>query len=104
MRIKPRPLQISDETGFDPSMDIFKRGILGERLANLLENTEESLIIGIDGQWGEGKSTFARMLKGHLKTKKSVTTIYFDAFEHDYQKDPFLAIAAQIIDQTKATK
>ncbi len=100
MRIKAKPLDISEDTGFDPSIDIFKRALLGERISTLLETTEEGLIIGIDGAWGEGKSTFSKMLRGHLKKEKNITTIYFDAFENDYQKDPFLAIASQIIQQT----
>ncbi|MGE8361276.1 KAP family P-loop NTPase fold protein [Pseudomonas sp.] len=99
MRMKAQPLEINEEMGFDAKIDIFKRAELGERLANLLEATNEGLIVGIDGAWGEGKSTFVKMLKGHLRNKNEITTIYFDAFENDYQKDPFIAIAAQIIQQ-----
>ncbi|MCL6692107.1 KAP family NTPase [Pseudomonas sp. R3.Fl] len=103
MRIKAAPLNIDESTGFDPKIDIFKRITIGERLSYLLEASHEGLIIGIDGAWGEGKSTFAKMLRGHLQKSREIKTIYFDAFENDYQKDPFLAIAAQIIQQTKAS-
>lgn len=99
MRIKAKPLELDEDTGFDTAIDIFKRADLGERLSNLLQAANEGVIIGIDGAWGEGKSTFAKMLRGHLRKNHEVTTIYFDAFENDYQKDPFIAIAAQIIQQ-----
>lgn len=101
MRIKASPLHIDENTGFDPNIDIFKRKAIGERLSDLLENSHEGLIIGIDGAWGEGKSTFAKMLRGHLQENREIKTIYFDAFENDYQKDPFLAIVSQILQQTK---
>lgn len=104
MRLKTRPIEVSDETGFDPKIDIFERIEIGSRLASLLENTDEGLIIGIDGAWGEGKSTFAKMLRGYLKNERGITTIYFDAFENDYQKDPFIAIVSQIIQQTTIPK
>lgn len=100
MRLKPRPLELDENTGFDQQIDIFKRIELGERLSRLLESSDDSVIIGIEGPWGEGKSTFAKMLRGHLKSEKNITTIYFDAFENDYQKDPFLAITSQILQQS----
>ena len=38
------------------------------------------------------------MWRGYLEHKRenSIKTIYFDAFENDYQKDPFLAIGSEI--------
>ena len=36
------------------------------------------------------------MWRGWLLKEKEIKTIYFDAFKNDYQKDPFLAIAAEI--------
>ncbi len=96
MLIKIPEIKSSEIDGFSPEIDIFKRKQLGEELSNLLESTDENLIIGIDGQWGEGKSIFSRMLSAHLSNTKSIPTIYFDAFENDYQKDPFIAIASEI--------
>ncbi|MCJ1879419.1 KAP family P-loop NTPase fold protein [Pseudomonas nitroreducens] len=96
MLIKMPELSLSEITGFTQDVDIFKRIEIGEQISNLLSSTTENLIIGIDGQWGEGKSTFSRMLSAHLANTKGIPTIYFDAFENDYQKDPFIAIAGQI--------
>ena len=54
-----------------------------------------NLVLALDAPWGEGKSTFIKMWRGYLKQEK-VQSIYFDAFENDYQQDPFLAISSQI--------
>lgn len=102
MLIKPNDMDPKSITGFTNELDIFKRKALGESLANLLESTEENLIIGIDSQWGEGKSTFSRMLSAYLTNERNIQTIYFDAFENDYQRDPFLAIATEVIELIKS--
>lgn len=98
MLIKPKEIDLKNINGFTSELDIFKRKVLGESLANLLESTEENLVIGIDSQWGEGKSMFARMLSAHLTNERKIPNIYFDAFENDYQRDPFLAIVTEIIE------
>lgn len=98
MLIKPKEIDQKEITGFTKDIDIFQRKPLGDTLANLLESTDENLIIGIDSQWGEGKSMFAKMFSAHLKNTRETLAIYFDAFENDYQKDPFLAIASEVVD------
>jgi predicted KAP-like P-loop ATPase len=96
MLIKPPELDKKKITGFAPDIDIFERKPLGDAICNLFESTAEDLVLGLDGQWGEGKSTFALMLSAHLNQEKNVHTIYFDAFKNDYQKDAFLSIASEI--------
>jgi len=106
MLIKPPELKKQTITGFTPEIDIFDRKPLGNAICNLFESTTEDLVIGLDGQWGEGKSTFALMLSAHLNHEKNVHTIYFDAFKNDYQKDAFLAIASEIQEllESRSTK
>lgn len=98
MLIKPKEIDHKEITGFTQDIDIFQRKPLGDTLANLLESTDENIIIGIDSQWGEGKSIFAKMLSAHLQKTRETLAIYFDAFENDYQRDPFLAIASEVVD------
>ena len=91
------PLEISEDEGFSEDKDIFRRKGFGERLSNLIENTDGELVIALDAPWGEGKSTFVKMWRGHLKNKDNgIHTIYFDAFENDHQNAPFLALAGEI--------
>jgi hypothetical protein len=102
MKLTLPPLQVKDDEGFSLS-DIFELKDFGSRLANLIENSNENLVLALDAQWGEGKSTFIKMWKGYLENyrEKKLKTIYFDAFKNDYQKDPFLALAAEIYELIK---
>ena len=98
MKIVVPEVQISSDCGFSPDIDIFKRKGFGERLANLVENSGGSPVIALDSGWGEGKSTFIKMWRGYLENHREpeIKSIYFDAFENDYQKDPFLTLASEI--------
>lgn len=98
MKIVVPEVQISSDCGFSPDIDIFKRKGFGERLANLVENSGGSPVIALDSGWGEGKSTFIKMWRGYLENhrEQKIISIYFDAFENDYQKDPFLTLASEI--------
>lgn len=98
MKLTIPEINVNEEAGFDPNIDIFQRKEFGERLANLIEKSEGNLVIALDAKWGEGKSTFIKMWKGHIayQRENKLKSIYFDAFENDYQRDPFLAIASEI--------
>lgn len=100
MRLTAPQIEISREEGFSSEKDIFNRINFGERLANLFENSQDDIVIALDAPWGEGKSTFIKMWQGHVEShrEKKFKTIYFDAFANDYQKDPFLALTAEMYD------
>jgi len=102
MRVTIPQIEISRQEGF-LHKDIFNRKEFGERLANLFENSQEDMVVALDAQWGEGKSTFIKMWQGHVENnrEKKFKTIYFDAFANDYQKDPFLALTAEIYNLLK---
>lgn len=102
MRITIPPAEY-DDIKFDAPFDIFKRKDYGERLANLIENTEGSPVFAIDSAWGEGKTTFLQMWVKFLDERET-TSIYFDAFANDYQQDPFMAIASEIYGVIPAEK
>ncbi|MFM5550249.1 P-loop NTPase fold protein [Aeromonas veronii] len=98
MKLTVPELKINDDEGFSAEKDLFNRKEFGDRLYNLIMNSDENLVLALDAQWGEGKSTFIRMWSGENKYKQKppLETIYFDAFENDYQKEPFLALASEI--------
>ncbi len=98
MKLVLPTIQIQEDAGFEGEIDIFKRSEFGERLANLIQNTDDNPVFALDAAWGEGKSTFIKMWRGYLEHHRDVPlkTIYFDAFENDFQKDPFLTLAAEI--------
>lgn len=97
MRLLPPDLEVNETEGFDPQKDIFQRRQFGVSLAKVIENSNEGLVIGLDAKWGEGKSTFVKMWRGYLGSEESgIASIYFDAFNNDYQRDPFYIIASEI--------
>ena len=98
MKLTIPPIEIDEKEGFNPDKDIFLRKEFGERLVNLIAQSKGELVLAIDAQWGEGKSTFIKMWKGYIlhQREPKIRSIYFDAFANDYQKDPFLALAAEI--------
>lgn len=98
MKITIPELVIKENEGFSKN-DIFKRKEFGDNLLHLIKNTDDNLVLALDSQWGEGKTTFIKMWRGHLLNQDDkIKTIYFDAFSNDYQKDPFLALISEIYD------
>lgn len=107
MRLTVPELQLNDGEYFSTERDIFNRKPFGDHLYNLINNSEENLVLALDSQWGEGKSTFIKMWTNENKHNREVPleTIYFDAFQNDYQKEPFLALASEVYEllEDKAT-
>lgn len=84
--------------GFTIENDIFKRKPFYQSLIKVIENSpEKNLVISLDDQWGQGKTSFIKMMHGQIKKEHSdeFNTIYFDAYENDYHSDPFIPIAAE---------
>ncbi|WP_126452349.1 KAP family P-loop NTPase fold protein [Sulfuriflexus mobilis] len=75
--------------------DLFERQPFGDALLNVVDRSNGELVISIDGQWGEGKTTFVKMWQGHLKNS-NISSVYIDAFSNDYIDDPFISISSAI--------
>ena len=95
MRIKPRPLEIKDETGFGEK-DLFARKDFADRLINLVKNIEDPTVFLLDAPWGDGKTTFLKQWAGELR-RVDVPVVEFDAFARDYQADPFIALSSEVL-------
>ncbi|EKO3839574.1 hypothetical protein NTE14_005354, partial [Vibrio harveyi] len=59
MKLIVPELEINEDSPF--SSDLFEREKFAEKLTNLIRNVEDNLVISLDANWGEGKSTFIRM-------------------------------------------
>lgn len=102
MSLKDYSLEISPDEGFEKN-DFFGHKKFGEQIANLLFNSEHPLTIAIDGQWGQGKTTFLKMWAGHLR-KMNFPVIEFDAFASDFYDDPFVPLAGELVEIAKPFK
>lgn len=98
MKLITPPLVVGDSDGF--TNDIFERKSFGDSLLGLIKHSDDGLVISLDSQWGEGKTTFIKMWQGALKEEK-IANIYIDAFQNDYNNDAFITIASAIIAYTE---
>lgn len=95
MRLTPKEPDIPDIGGFTATNDIFEYRDFGERLGNLFLNIDEPLVFMLDGEWGSGKSVFARQWAG-LMRERGAPVIHFDAFGNDHHDEAFLPLSAEI--------
>ena len=94
MRFTLPELHIPEE-GFSTENDIFLYREFGERLANLVSNISDPLVVTLDGSWGSGKSVFIKQWAG-LMRERGGSVVYFDAFGNDIHDNAFLALASEI--------
>lgn len=99
MELKKRNVEIDSDNPF--ANDWLERKGFATQLTNIVENNKRGeVVIGLSGQWGEGKTTFVKMWQQHMKNE-GIACIYFDAFEYDYLEDMFLSLAIEIYNFAK---
>ena len=94
---KNKPIEINKEE------DPFKNDTLGRKqsivnLTTLLNSMNEPFVISINGSWGSGKTTFIQLWKAFLE-RQGYKSLYFNAWENDFSKDPFISIVSEIKEQ-----
>lgn len=94
MKLHPPSVVVDDQVPFKEAL--YGRKEFAESLTALLRNVEEGLVVFIHAPWGEGKTTFARMWRAHLRGQK-LEAIYFDAYASDYFEDPFVSFSGEIL-------
>ncbi|QJI16177.1 hypothetical protein HKK58_27650 [Pseudomonas sp. ADAK22] len=95
MKLVATPLIIAENADFEG--DLFERRSFGESISNIIKNSKDPLVIGLDGNWGEGKTTFVKMWQG-LLDEQGLPNIYIDAFASDHTDDAFMVVASAITD------
>ncbi|HGG9089443.1 P-loop NTPase fold protein [Enterobacter hormaechei subsp. steigerwaltii] len=97
MRLTAPTKAFSD--GFSENDDIFNRKQLHDIIMRVASNApDKSLVLALDDQWGNGKTSFVKMMSSEIRKShaEQFDVIYFDAFENDYQSDPFVALTSKI--------
>ncbi len=85
--------------GFSTADDIFGRKKLHDIIMRVATNApDKSLVLALNDEWGNGKTSFVKMMSSEINKNHAdnFDVIYFDAFENDYQSDPFVALTSKI--------
>lgn len=69
-------------------------------LTGLVENYSSGFVLAINNKWGTGKTTFVKMWNQYLKNKE-YQTIYFNAWENDFEDNPLTALIGELKDLKK---
>lgn len=64
-------------------------------LTEIVATYAEGFVLAINNEWGTGKTTFVRMWQQQLKNE-GFQTIYFNAWENDFDNNPLVAIISEL--------
>lgn len=86
---KPPQNHMTDLPITEPANDKFHRGDFASRVVRLIMNQSktDSLVIGLYGSWGEGKTSIINLMAGQLKNENAIV-IKFNPWR--YQNENFL--------------
>lgn len=77
-----------DGLGFD---------IYAQLLAGAVLGTPGPFTVGIFGEWGTGKTSLMRMIKGRLDAQEDIITVWFDAWRYEQDQHPIIPLIATTI-------
>lgn len=89
LKLKPSKLEITQGKPFE--CDALNRKEVADSLLELLKNVKEPLVISINAPWGQGKTTFLKMLKQHLKNN-SFSCLSLNAWKNDFSNEPVVSL------------
>lgn len=82
----------------NPALDAFNRREYSERIAQTIASRKEtkSLVIGIYGKWGEGKTTVLNFIDSELKRHNNIVTIFFNPWMFPSETELFIAFYTEL--------
>lgn len=89
MKLKAQDIEIIAEEPF--RNDALGLKVYADTLTNIVGASEDGLTLSINAGWGYGKTTFVKMWNLSLQNE-GYTTVYLNAWETDFAKDPLLAL------------
>jgi hypothetical protein len=83
----------ADSPKTNPELDEFNRREFSKRIAQTLSSRQEtsSLVVGIYGKWGEGKTTVMNFVASEIKQHDNVITIFFNPWMFPSEAELFVA-------------
>lgn len=98
MKIKHDDIVIDNEQPFKNCR--LGRKIYADTLTKIVDSYKDGFVLAINSEWGTGKTTFVKMWQHQLKLQQ-YHTIYFNAWENDFETNPLVAIIAEFKALTK---
>jgi hypothetical protein len=92
----------------DPRLDVFDREPFARRIADTIGERKDpsSLVIGIYGPWGDGKTTVLNFIRGRLKDYPSIICVSFNPWRMEGEQallQGFFATLAEVLDKELTT-
>lgn len=69
-------------------------------LTSIVSTYADGFVLAINNKWGAGKTTFVKMWQQDLKNKE-YQTVYFNAWENDFENNPLTALMGELKTLTK---
>lgn len=92
MKIKHNDLLPEPSKPFDNCK--LNRGPYAQILTEIVGTYSDGFVMAVNNDWGAGKTTFIKMWEQFLKDRE-FQTIYFNAWENDFETSPLIAIMAE---------
>lgn len=98
MRVKHTEIEIHKENPFANCK--LEREQYAKVLTTIIESYSHGFVLAINNKWGTGKTTFVKMWEQYLKNKE-FQTLYFNAWENDFENNPLTALMGELKTLTK---
>ena len=99
MKIKHHEIEILQEKPFENCK--LAREPYARVLTDIVNTYADGFVLAINNEWGTGKTTFVKMWQQQLKNE-SFQTIYFNAWENDFDSNPLVALMSELQTLTNA--
>ena len=93
MKIKHLDIEIPQENPFANCK--LEREPYARVLTDIVNTYADGFVLAINNDWGAGKTTFVKMWQQQLKNE-GFQTIYFNAWENDFDNNPLVAIMSEL--------
>ncbi|MBB5624101.1 hypothetical protein HDE69_005198 [Pedobacter cryoconitis] len=93
MKLKHTDIEIPKDDPFKNCK--LNRFPYAEALTSIVNTYSEGFVLTINNPWGTGKTTFIKMWQALLFQKK-FTTLYFNAWENDFDANPQVALMSEL--------
>lgn len=93
MKLRHQDIFINPDNPFEGCK--LERKQYADKLTELVKASADGFVLAVDNKWGSGKTTFIKMWKCQME-QFGFKTVYFNAWENDFDANPMSAILAEL--------